>query len=538
MLSLRTRFVLIVVLGAIIPLAVVGVWLNSGVARAGRTLLADQLQASLDNIFSPVEERWEQREGDIQLLANNVVATTALIQEAPLSSPDSQYLARLVDDLKPSIDQIRYVDVRGRVRWASVEAATLSPTAGARADDGTLRGTFDIVEPIVADGVRIGTLHARVSVASIFGSQVSVAIPGAIATISDSTRALSTFAAALRSSGESVGTEWSRVQRSLDGLPITLSIAAPQDVFVEPFARVARNGWGVLMLVAVIALCIALALTSQLTRSLSELAIAADRVAAGDLDGPLARSGRDEVGRLGHAYNQMTANLRGVLRDLSQQRALAAVGEFASMLSHEVRNGLTAVRVDLQHAHLHTDAAAPVTRLLERALGNVERLNGTVTGALQIARSGTVSASPVALREVLHRALHAASAAIDATPGAVASFDASVDVLVAGDAVALEQMFVNVMLNAAQSLTVGGTIRVSLRATENVAQVVIVDTGCGMTAESLQHVGQPFRSSKARGTGLGLPIAMRIAEAHRGTLGIVSEEGVGTTVTIGLRRSE
>src|SRR5205085_11899773 len=119
-------------------------------------------------------------------------------------------------------------------------------------------------------------------------------------------------------------------------------------------------------------------------------------------------TGDDEVARLASSFNAMTQSLQRTVAELSRQRAMAAVGEFAASMAHDVRNSLTAIRVDLQHALRHLPSEDPGAKLGARALDSVRRLDATVTAALGVARGGRVDKSAVHLGKVIERAVAAA----------------------------------------------------------------------------------------------------------------------------------
>src|SRR5262249_54159539 len=106
-----------------------------------------------------------------------------------------------------------------------------------------------------------------------------------------------------------------------------------------------------------------------------------------------------------------------------------------------------------------------------------------------------------------------------------------------GDAAALEELFTNLLLNAAQSLGAGGRTRVSTGSDNGTVVVTVSDNGRGIAAEDLDRVLEPFYTTRPGGTGLGLPIARQLAVAHGGDLRVESAVGVGTTVTIRLPRA-
>src|SRR4029077_18278582 len=117
-------------------------------------------------------------------------------------------------------------------------------------------------------------------------------------------------------------------------------------------------------------------------------------VAGGDLSRRVETAGPAELERLAAAVNAMTDSLRTLISELSERRALAAVGEFAAALAHEVRNALTAIQIDLERVDERTEDAKNRT-LIDRTLVHVRRLDAAVTGSLRIARSGRVEPADV-----------------------------------------------------------------------------------------------------------------------------------------------
>ncbi|HYN81752.1 MAG TPA: HAMP domain-containing sensor histidine kinase [Gemmatimonadaceae bacterium] len=338
-------------------------------------------------------------------------------------------------------------------------------------------------------------------------------------------------------SGRSIprGADWLAVHRRLVDPEITLTMAAPLGAYVEPFEHAARTGVITLAVVALLALVLSALLTTRLTASIERLALAADAVAGGDLNHRVDGNGAGEVGRLALAFNSMTESLRQTLTELTKRQALAAVGEYAASLAHEVRNGLTAVRVDLQRAQEKSARDTPGRPLIDRALENVKRLDRTVSGSLRTARSNHAPRRRIDLRSVLRSATQMAEGAFNesgSTCDPVAPGSDAVWVL--GDALALEQLFLNLLLNSAQALQRGARAGITLDVDGAELRVVVSDTGGGIPPQDLEHVLDPFFSTKADGTGLGLPIARQIATAHGGSLRIESVPGAGTRVEVRL----
>jgi signal transduction histidine kinase len=234
----------------------------------------------------------------------------------------------------------------------------------------------------------------------------------------------------------------------------------------------------------------------------------------------------------------MTSNLRRLIRRVSQQEAAAAVGEFTASLAHEVRNPLTSVRLDLERAKERLGAGASIGELLDRALAQVERLDATVSGALRLARSGSLELTNLDLREPVSAALGTASRVFAKRSLQPVMWHAPDDaLLVRGNAAALDQMLLNLLLNAADAIADGGCVTVATSTDNGTIRLMVSDTGRGMNPEELERALEPFFTTHPHGTGLGLTVVQRIAQAHGADMAIESEKGVGTMVTVSFPRT-
>jgi two-component system sensor histidine kinase AtoS len=303
---------------------------------------------------------------------------------------------------------------------------------------------------------------------------------------------------------------------------------------VKPFERAAQLGLLALLAVAALVILLMTYLTTRLTSALEELVTATTAVAQGDLQRNVAARGDDEVARLADAFNAMTESLRRSLHDLSRQQALAVVGEYAATLSHEVRNALSAVRMDLQRVEEQEHDIAKSRALASRALENVRRLDLIVSGSLRVARQGQSAAQHVDIHSILKRAIESAEPTFAGIGAILESRNGESAAWVDGDPGALEQLFLNLLVNAGQALNSGGRARVEVEHINGSCVVTIHDSGMGIPADQLARVGEPFYTSKPSGTGLGLTIAKRIVEGHGGQLEIHSALGRGTTARVSI----
>ncbi len=548
--SLRAKFLLVIVFGVVVPLAIVGLWLTRATERSGRALLRARLDAALVQVVNEVSARWVVVRSGLLDIAEAPEVRGALDRAAGRAPPGTTAFRAVVrslgDDAGDRDGPTRFVlrDREGTARWVLT-----------RADDSTLHleparnGTapasgISVSLPVTArgTGAPLGTIETQLATSTLVpvGAGGTGGI-GAVLGIADRTSgewlAPLPFDPALlaREEFDWAGDQWLVARRTLQEPHLLLTAAAPLGGFSAPFEGAARKGAFALLIVSLATLMLAALLTRRLTQSLERLAVAADAVSRGDLEHRVDVPDDDEVGRVARAFNGMVENLRHTLDRLTRRERLAAVGEFAASLAHEVRNPLTSLRMDLQRVEEQVAPESALRAPLERALRVVTRLNNTVSGALRVARSGTGGKDLVNVRVPLQRALEVTMPAFEQTGTALEAPDVSeVPLLVRGDASALEQLFLNLLLNAAQATPPGGRVTVSAVSDSGEVEVRIQDTGHGIPAALLDHVFDPFVSTKPDGTGLGLAVARQIAIAHGGELRIESEVGAGSTASLRL----
>jgi len=533
--ALATRFLIIVLIGVVAPLGLVGIWLTTTAERSGRELLRSQLERAADALAADITARSDVREGELRLLANNSAAAAILANVA--STADSLYLRQLATALAGSMTSVVLLDRDQHVRWSSDPMWDVVTRDSLQSLQAPLEDLF-VERPVAVNGQRIGALAARVRLASVLSiDSVNALAPDAVLTIRDARGVIWSTAVTRPSENDPSGSnDWEVASRTAPIGSLRFELAAPVAPFVQPFERATRRGLGILLLVVLVAVAMTAFLTVRLTRSLQALSTAATAVAGGDLDRTVLVEGHDEVGALALAFNAMTESLRRTLAELSHQRSLAAVGAFAASLSHEVRNGLTAIRIDLQNAKRQLPAEHAGTILIARTLESVRRLDNMVTSALRVARSGHVTRTPERLDAILVGSVEHVRGVFDERNVILERPPCDTEIMIEADVGALEQMFVNVLLNAAQALPPGGAARIEVIATIDTATVHIADNGAGMDGGVLAALGQPFQSTKPYGTGLGLSLATRIAVEHGGSLRVASTPGAGTTVSISLPR--
>ena len=541
--SLQAKLLIAVVVCALLPLAAVGMWLSSSAVRSGELLLRTQLDSAASRSASVIERRWAIRKSDVLMLATSAPIRAALGSPADTAPT----YARRAFATMTGISTVVLRDANSRVRWTLGEAAVTapvdprSPTSESAAASSTL-----LQAPVTDDGERrLGQIEAHVRLDALAPTVLTIDVaPSQFIAYRDRITGAQIAPAGMPAAALSSeyfdwnDHRWLSVRHRPDGPQIDVVAAAQLDSFLAPFTRTARFGAAALALSALIVIALTIIVTRRLTRSLGELALAADHVSQGALDTRVHDASGDEVGRVGRAFNSMLESIARMMRELSQREAVAAMGEIAATMAHQVRSPATAIRIDVQRAHDKLPTNAPERALLTRALVQLDRMERAVGASLTLARAGRADFAQLDVHEPLDRAVagvrreHAArSLTVDmrTVPRQ--------PLAVRGDAASLEQLFANVLTNAAQASRDGGCVMVSVEANGGPQLSISVrDQGPGMTAAVLARAGEPLFSTKPEGTGLGLAIARRIAAAHGGTVSIESTVGAGTTVAIHLPR--
>lgn len=234
---------------------------------------------------------------------------------------------------------------------------------------------------------------------------------------------------------------------------------------------------------------------------------------------------------------------RDRLRQLYRAERLAAAGELAASVAHEIRNPLTSIRSTVQYLLGEFDEGHIKRPLVEGVISEVDRINQTVDGLLSLTRRVEFKPERLALGQLIERSLllvgtKARNQAVEVIWSVPAP-----DVYVSGDSSQLKQLLLNLVLNALQAMPEGGRLTIELsrrRGPDGMgrekswAEVSIKDTGFGIPADNLEKIFDPFFTTKQGGTGLGLSISYAVARQHGGELEIDSREGDGTTVAVRL----
>ena len=228
------------------------------------------------------------------------------------------------------------------------------------------------------------------------------------------------------------------------------------------------------------------------------------------------------------------SEVRALRKEIARSQRLASVGRLASGVSHEIRNPLSSIKGFATYFKERYQNNPEDLHIAKLMIQEVDRLNRVVGQLHEFARPITITPKPVPIQKFIADTLklverQAAEAAINIQT----RFDLPIDKIDI-DPDRMNQVLLNLYLNAMEAMPDGGELRVALAAASDQSslELKVSDTGTGIGQEDLANIFDPYFTTKTSGTGLGLAIVHNIIEAHNGQIKVESQTDQGTTVTI------
>ncbi len=309
----------------------------------------------------------------------------------------------------------------------------------------------------------------------------------------------------------------------------------------------------------------------RLDRNIARIAVTlhdADTKSSSDI-GTLAIDGTSDFEEVQQKAEQVAERMREVSRELQSARRevlqaerLAAVGELAAGVAHEIRNPLTSVKLLLQYAIRKASGPTLDESQLRLILDEIGRMETTIQGLLDFARPPKLNIVQHDLRQTLQRALNLIDSRARQQGIEIITSEMNNPLIVNGDTEKLHQVLVNLLINAVEAMPDGGRLSIDAKDAmigidiprsptadrlldsqeqpcNHVGVITIRDTGEGIATHVLSRLFEPFATTKERGTGLGLAVSHRIIEEHQGTILACNgpEGGAQFTLTIPLVKS-
>ena len=301
-------------------------------------------------------------------------------------------------------------------------------------------------------------------------------------------------------------------------------------------------------------LAIAYLLADRIINPIKHLISASNQIAKGNLEVRVKCNSKDELGELGETFNFMASSLQErdkKLKEYAEQEMmrsekLATLGQLAAGVAHEINNPLAVIlgRAEFIGSEIENNANPLTLKSIKTIEQEAERAASTIKKFLSFARPSEPKFELTDINNLLEHSLTLAShqALIDKIT-VVKELDITIPKILL-DLQQIQQVFINIILNAFQSMLGGATsnggkllITTGLKrgtTSNGVIEIKFADTGCGIAKESIGKIFDPFFTTKKAGTGLGLAISKSIIEKHNGSISVESELNKGTIVTIEL----
>jgi two-component system OmpR family sensor kinase len=231
------------------------------------------------------------------------------------------------------------------------------------------------------------------------------------------------------------------------------------------------------------------------------------------------------LGVMGWLLLTIHRSLERARRDLERQERLAAMGRMTAGIAHEIRNPLGIIRGAGQHLQRVLRDHGVEDETVDFIPEEVDRLDRILTGYLDFGTGGAGAAETVDLTRLVRRTVQLVDAELCETGVTIAVDEPLPAVLAKGDPRRLQQVLLNLVLNARDAMPDGGPVTVTIRPDGDTVRVVVLDAGHGLGDTSGERLFEPFYTTRPRGSGLGLAVSRRIAREHGGDLELADRTG-------------
>lgn len=279
-------------------------------------------------------------------------------------------------------------------------------------------------------------------------------------------------------------------------------------------------------------------MAERIADPVNRLMKATARIRRGDLDARILATSSDEFRRLVESFNRMAADLQRQRVELERTNRLAAWADMARQVAHDIKNPLTPIQLNAEHLRrVHDDRGEPLGGVLDECVSNilkqVKLLRQLSAEFSSFASSPTPRPAPTSLSELATEVIEPYRTGLAGQVAIELDVPADLPPLLV-DKTLLARAVTNIVENALHAMPAGGILSVQARAAADRVALCISDTGIGMDRDAIDRIFEPYFSTRAAGTGLGLTIARRNVELNRGSIDVDSEKGKGTTVRLTL----
>ncbi len=344
----------------------------------------------------------------------------------------------------------------------------------------------------------------------------------------------------------------------------TVLVSQPMGTAYAEIRKVETNSLIFVIIGILVAVIVGVFFSKNIENSINAVIIGTEEIRRGNLNFEIKTSSEDEIGRLAREFNLMTAELKESQDHLIASEKLAALGTMAAGMAHEIKNPLVAMRTFTQLLPLKWEDKEFRDKFIAIIPPEIDKINKIAENLLKFGRPSKPEFKNITIDAVLEEVLELLENQIKKNNVRVSTKFVKTP-KISADPNQLSQAFLNIIMNAAQAMKDGGELIVKTDighviqlgkitkegfisakkladkpAGEKVPMVFveITDTGPGIPEESMRNMFDPFFTTKESGTGMGLPITLRIIEDHKGSIKVRSQVGKGTTFIIMLPPAE
>ena len=286
-----------------------------------------------------------------------------------------------------------------------------------------------------------------------------------------------------------------------------------------------------LLITLISGLLFGLGMIIRLIRPILQLKSSVDGMVGAGMVKRIPVQGNDEIGELSGAFNDMLARLDNAIEEQERMCRLAATGELAATLAHEIKNPLNAIGGAATYIGKNVKGSL-AQEFISVITSEVSRINNLTTTLLSFSKTASPNPEPSDLNKIVRDSLTLLSKESSDLRVIVKEELAENLSLVDCDSNQIKQVIINLLINAHDAVCENGEITVRTWQMKNKTYLAVEDNGTGILPEIIQNIFNPFFTTKTRGTGLGLAISKKIAREHGGDLTVTSTPGKGSVFTL------
>lgn len=337
------------------------------------------------------------------------------------------------------------------------------------------------------------------------------------------------------------------IHRLTVGQGLALVLQEPDSVLLTGQKEIQWKSFLIGIFVVSLAITLIALFATQITAPLKNLISLMEKAGKGEFTGRIKFKSRDEIGKLAKVFNKMLGDLtdrdrqiENAKEKLIQSEKMSAFGQMSAGIAHEVKNPLAGILGYAQIAKKKVEGQADILNYLEIIEKETNRCKEIVENLMKFARQEKTVLSRIDLNKAVKDSVRLVEHQLSVAGIKIVQryADDSKPIFIQGNTNQLQQVMLNLMLNAQHAMENSGTLTVEtvLDEEKQVVSVAISDTGCGMPEDVRNRIFEPFFTTKGvgKGTGLGLSVSIGIVKDHRGLIEVDSAVGEGTTFKISI----